>query len=169
LAEKYPESHDPDTPPELVYAGQKKLTDAIAGLGLDAGKLVLSPTRTYAPVIKQVLGALRPQIHGIIHASGGGQTKILHFIDRLRVIKDRLLPVPPLFQLIKEESGADWQEMYQVFNMGHRMEIYLPEAYAEEVIQISQSFGIEAQRIGRVEASDRKELIIESKNGRFEY
>jgi len=169
LAKKYPESYDPDLPSELIYSGQKKLTDTIEELNIDAGKLVLSPTRTYAPVIKQVLENLRPYIHGMIHVSGGAQTKILHFVDKLKITKNHLFSVPPLFRLIREQSGTDWKEMYKVFNMGHRMEIYLPEEQANEVIAISQSFGIDAQIIGFAESSDRKELIIESENGRFEY
>jgi phosphoribosylformylglycinamidine cyclo-ligase len=169
LAEKYPESYDPNVPEELVYSGKKKLTDQIEKLEIDAGKLVLSPTRTYAPVIKQVLEKRRTKIHGMVHVSGGAQTKILHFVDKLKITKNNLFPLPPLFQLIQEQSGTDWQEMYKVFNMGHRMEIYLPEEYAGEVIAISRSFGIEAQIVGFVEASDKKELIIESENGRFEY
>jgi phosphoribosylformylglycinamidine cyclo-ligase len=169
LAAKYPESYDPALPVDLIYSGQKVLTDQIAALGLDAGQLVLSPTRTYAPVIKRVLDVLRPQIHGMVHVSGGAQMKILHFVDKLRIVKNRLFPVPPLFQLIREQSGTDWQEMYKVFNMGHRMEIYLPESDAGEVIAISRSFGIDAQIIGYVEASEKKELIIESEYGRFEY
>ncbi|MDR1763473.1 MAG: phosphoribosylformylglycinamidine cyclo-ligase [Dysgonamonadaceae bacterium] len=169
LAEKYPESYDSNTPADLVYSGSMSLTDRIAELGIDAGKLVLSPTRTYAPVVKRVLDAMRPQIHGMVHVSGGAQTKILHFIDNLRVVKDCLFPVPPLFRLIREQSGTDWREMYRVFNMGHRMEIYLPQQFAGEVIAISKSFGIDAQIIGRVEASDKKELIIEGEYGRFEY
>jgi phosphoribosylformylglycinamidine cyclo-ligase len=169
LAQQYPESYDPHIPEELIYAGQKKLTDRIAGLELDAGKLVLSPTRTYAPVIQKVLNTLRKQIHGMVHVSGGAQTKILHFVENLRIVKNRLFPIPPLFRLIQEQSGTDWKEMYKVFNMGHRMEIYLPEAYAQEVIAISQSFGIDAQIIGFVEPADKKELIIDSEQGRFEY
>ncbi|GHU69061.1 phosphoribosylformylglycinamidine cyclo-ligase [Bacteroidia bacterium] len=169
LAEQYPESYDPQTPLELIYAGKKRLTDRIADLNIDAGKLVLSPTRTYAPVIKQVLDQLRPQIHGMVHVSGGAQTKILHFIDKLKITKNNLFPIPPLFRLIQEQSGTDWHEMYKVFNMGHRMEIYLPEQYAAEVIAISQSFGIEAQIIGYTENSDQKQLIIETENGRFLY
>ena len=169
LAKLYPESYDPHTPSNLTYSGQKKLTDKIAGLGIDAGKLVLSPTRTYAPVIKQILDKLRTQIHGMVHVSGGAQTKILHFIDKLKITKNNLFPIPPLFQLIQEQSGTTWEEMYKVFNMGHRMEIYLPKEYAQEIIAISQSFGIEAQIIGFVEASDKKELVIESEYGRFEY
>jgi phosphoribosylformylglycinamidine cyclo-ligase len=169
LAAKYPESYDPALPADLIYTGQKALTDQIADLGLDAGQLVLSPTRTYAPVIKQMLNVLRPQIHGMVHVSGGAQTKILHFVDKLRIVKNRLFPLPPLFRLIQEQSGTDWKEMYRVFNMGHRMEIYLPENHAEEAMAISRSFGIDAQIVGHVEPSDRKELIIESAYGRFEY
>ena len=169
LTGKYPESYDPAVPSELVYSGGKKLTDRIEGLGIDAGKLVLSPTRTYAPVIKQVLAQFRVQIHGMVHVSGGAQTKALHFIDRATIVKNNLFPLPPLFRLIQEQSGTDWQEMYKVFNMGHRMEIYLPQACAGEVMAISQSFGIEAQIVGWVEASEKKELIIESENGRFVY
>ena len=169
LAEKYPESYDPHTPEDLVYSGQKKLTDQIADLGINAGKLVLSPTRTYAPVIKTMLDELRKEIHGMVHVSGGAQTKILHFVDNLRVVKDHLFPVPPLFQLIQEQSGTDWQEMYKVFNMGHRMEIYLPEKQAEEIISISKSFGIEAKVVGHVEASNKAELLISSEKGEFVY
>jgi len=169
LAEKYPESYDPYTSFDLIYSGRKKLTEAIEDLGINAGKLVLSPTRTYAPVIKKVLDELRPQIHGMIHVSGGAQTKILHFVEKLKIVKNNLFPIPPLFRLIQEQSGTDWSEMYKVFNMGHRMEIYLPEKLAAEVIAISESFGIEAQVIGFVEASEKKELIIDSENGWFEY
>ncbi len=169
LAEKYPETFDPAMPAGLAYSGSYRLTDAIEGLGVDAGKLVLSPTRTYAPVIKRILSEMRPHIHGMVHCSGGAQTKVLHFIDRLRVVKDNLFPVPPLFRIIQKESGTDWQEMYKVFNMGHRMELYLPEAYAAQAIAISQSFGIEAQVVGRCEASERRELRIESEFGVFEY
>jgi phosphoribosylformylglycinamidine cyclo-ligase len=169
LAIKYPESYDPNVPQGLVYSGQKRLTDLIKGVDLDAGKLVLSPTRTYAPVIRQILNQLRGQIHGMVHVSGGAQTKILHFVEQLKITKNNLFPVPPLFRLIQEQSGTDWKEMYKVFNMGHRMEIYLPAKQAEEVIAISQSFGIEAQIVGFVEAAEKKSLIIESENGRFEY
>jgi phosphoribosylformylglycinamidine cyclo-ligase len=169
LAEKYPETYDAATPADLVYSGKKRLTDRIAELGIDAGKLVLSPTRTYAPVIKKVLDSLRPQIHGMVHVSGGAQTKILHFVENLRVVKNNLFAIPPLFRLIREQSGTDWAEMYRVFNMGHRMEIYLPEQFAAEIIAISKSFGIDAQIIGYVENSNKKELIIESENGRFVY
>jgi phosphoribosylformylglycinamidine cyclo-ligase len=146
-----------------------KLTDQIEGLGLDAGKLVLSPTRTYAPIIKEVLNRLRPEIHGMVHCSGGAQTKILHFVKGKRIIKDNLFPTPPLFRLIQEQSGTDWQEMYKVFNMGHRMEIYLPPTAADEVIAISRSFGVDARIVGRVEASDNTELLITSEHGRFRY
>ena len=169
LAEKYPESYDAAVPNELVYSGGLKLTDAIEGLDIDAGKMVLSPTRTYAPVIKKILDAMRPNIHGMVHCSGGAQTKVLHFVDNVRVVKDNLFPVPPLFKTIQEQSGTDWKEMYKVFNMGHRMEIYLSPEYAEEVIAINKSFGIDAQIVGRVEASDKKELIIKSEFGTFEY
>jgi len=169
LAEKYPESYDPAMPDDLVYTGSYSLTDKIESLQLDAGKLVLSPTRTYAPIVKKILEEFHSYIHGMIHCTGGGQTKILHFIDQIRVIKNNLFPLPPLFQIIQKESGTDWKEMYQVFNMGHRMEIYLPEAYAEEVIAISRSFNVEAKIIGHCETSDKKELIIESEFGKFEY
>lgn len=170
LAQKYPESYDPNVPSELVYSGGKALTDAIEGLSLDAGKLVLSPTRTYAPVIKRLLDECRPLIHGMVHVSGGAQTKILHFIDNnLRVVKNNLFPVPTLFKLIQEQSGTDWKEMYKVFNMGHRMEIYLPREHAEQVIAISESFNIPAKIVGYVEQSDTKSLLIESEYGRFEY
>ncbi|MBR5533114.1 MAG: phosphoribosylformylglycinamidine cyclo-ligase [Bacteroidales bacterium] len=169
LAEKYPESYDAAVPDELVYSGGLKLTDAIEGLDIDAGKMVLSPTRTYAPVIKKILDAMRPNIHGMVHCSGGAQTKVLHFVDNVRVVKDNLFPVPPLFKTIQEQSGTDWKEMYKVFNMGHRMEIYLSPEYAEEVIAISKSFGIDAQIVGRIEASEKKELIIKSEFGTFEY
>ena len=169
LAEKYPESYNPEIPKELAYAGNSKLTDQIEGLGIDAGKLVLSPTRTYAPVVKKLLEALRPNIHGMVHCSGGAQTKILHFIDNLKVVKNNLFPVPPLFRLIHEQSGTDWKEMYKVFNMGHRLEVYLPREYAQQVIDIAQSFNIEAQIVGYCEASDKKELLIESEFGKFEY
>ncbi len=171
LAQKYPESFDAAVPEELVYSGSKKLTDAVQGSPLDAGKLVLSPTRTYAPIIKAILSKYSSQeIHGMVHCSGGAQTKILHFIEDLHIIKDSLFPVPPLFKLIQEESGTDWKEMYQVFNMGHRMEIYCPETIAQEVIKISQSFEVEAQIIGRVEASESgKSLTISSEFGTFDY
>jgi len=169
LAEQYPESFDPSVPEELVYAGQKSLTDATE-TPLDAGKLVLSPTRTYAPIVKAILNQVdRKQIHGMVHCSGGAQTKILHFIDELHVVKDNLFDTPPLFQLIQEQSGTDWKEMYQVFNMGHRMELYVPEAIANTLISISQSFGVDAQVVGRVETSPKKQLSILSPYGEFGY
>lgn len=169
LAAKYPESYDAAVPSELVYSGGLKLTDAIEELGIDAGKLVLSPTRTYAPVIKVLLDALRPQIHGMVHCSGGAQTKVLHFVENKRVTKNNLFPIPPLFRIIQEQSGTDWSEMYKVFNMGHRMEIYLSPEHADEVIRISKSFGIDAQIVGFVEEAAKNELIIESEKGRFTY
>ena len=170
LAEKYPESFDAAVPDDLVYAGGLRLTDAIEGLNVDAGRLVLSPTRTYAPVVKALLDAMRPEIHGMVHCSGGAQTKILHFIgDDMRVVKDNLFPLPPLFRIIREQSGTDWAEMYKVFNMGHRMEVYLDAARAEEVIALSRSFGIDARIVGRIESAERKELIIRSEFGEFRY
>ena len=170
LAQKYPESYDAAVPEELVYSGNMKLTDAVEGSPIDAGKLVLSPTRTYAPVVKKLLDALRPQIHGMVHCSGGAQTKVMHFVgDNCRVIKDNLFPVPPPFRTIKEQSNTDWAEMYKVFNMGHRLEVYLPAEYAAEVIAISQSFNIDARIVGRIEESDKKELIIRSEFGEFKY
>lgn len=169
LAEKYPESYDAAVPAELIYSGGLKLTDKVEGSPIDAGKLVLSPTRTYAPVVKKLLDALRPNIHGMVHCSGGAQTKILHFVENVHVIKDNLFPIPPLFKTIQEQSGTDWAEMYKVFNMGHRLEVYLPEEFAAEVIEISKSFGIDAQIVGRVEASDHTHLTIKSEKGTFEY
>lgn len=169
LAEKYPESYDSNVPDELIYSGSYSLTQQIEKLGIDAGKLVLSPTRTYAPVIKRILDEIRSEIHGMIHCSGGAQTKILHFVDRLKIVKDNLFPIPPLFEIIQKESNTDWKEMYKVFNMGHRMELYTPEKYAQTVIDISRSFNIEAQIVGHVENSDKKELLIDSPYGRFEY
>ena len=170
LAEKYPESYDKAVPEELVYSGNLKLTDFVEGSPLDAGKLVLSPTRTYAPVVKKLLDELRPSIHGMVHCSGGAQTKVLHFIgDNCRVVKDNMFPVPPLFRTIKEQSNTEWQEMYKVFNMGHRLEVYLPEEYAAQVIAISKSFNIDAQVIGRIEESKKKELVIKSEFGEFYY
>ncbi|MCM4160717.1 phosphoribosylformylglycinamidine cyclo-ligase [Antarcticibacterium flavum] len=170
LAEKYPESFDDNIPQELIYSGTKKLTDAVEDSPLDAGKLVLSPTRTYAPVIKKILGNYtNKEIQGMVHCSGGAQTKILHFIDNLHIIKDNLFDVPPLFKLIQQESKTDWKEMYQVFNMGHRMELYVDENIAEDIIAISKSFNVDAKIVGRVEAADSKKLTIESEFGRFEY
>lgn len=170
LAEKYPESFDNSLPEELVYCGEKKLTDTLDNCPLDIGKLVLSPTRTYAPIIKKILEKYTSkQIHGMVHCSGGAQTKILHFIENLHVVKDNLFPVPVLFQLIQEQSQTDWKEMYQVFNCGHRMELYVPRAIAEDIIEISESFGVEARIVGRVEAHTKKKLTIESSYGTFEY
>ncbi|WP_373059874.1 AIR synthase related protein [Zunongwangia sp. H14] len=170
LAEKYPESYDNSIPEDLVYSGTKNLTDKIENSPLDAGKLVLSPTRTYAPVIKKILSQFsNKEIHGMVHCSGGAQTKILHFIENLHVIKDNLFEVPPLFQLIQQESKTSWKEMYQVFNMGHRMELYVDESTAQEIIKISKSFNIDAQVIGKVEASQEKKLSIKSKYGEFVY
>lgn len=171
LAEKYTESFDNSIPSELIYSGTKKLTSTVEDSVLDAGKLVLSPTRTYAPIIKKILSKYTSEeIHGMVHCSGGAQTKILHFIgEDLHVIKDNMFAVPPLFKLIQQESKTDWKEMYQVFNMGHRMEIYVPQEYAEEIIEISKSFDVDAQIVGRVEASAEKKLTINSEFGSFTY
>lgn len=169
LAEKYPESYDAQIPNDLVYSGNMKLTDPTEVEGIDAGKLVLSPTRTYAPIIKSILDQYRSQIHGMVHCSGGAQTKVLHFIDNLHIIKDNLFDVPPLFKLIQEQSGTEWKEMYKVFNMGHRMEIYVPEKIAEHLIQISRSFNVDAQIVGRIESSTTKKLTIKSSLGEFIY
>ncbi len=169
IAEKYPETYDHSVPEDLVYSGGLSLTDSVDGSPLNAGELVLSPTRTYAPVIKKILDSLRSKIHGMIHCSGGAQTKVLHFVDGVRVVKDNLFPIPPLFRTIQEQSHTDWSEMYKVFNCGHRFEIYLPAEYADEIISISKSFGIDAQIVGRVEESDKTELIIKSEFGEFHY
>ena len=172
IAEKYPESFDPAVPYDLVFAGGKALTDMVkteTGEEVSAGKLVLSPTRTYAPVIKQILDKYRSQIDGMVHCSGGAQTKVLHFVDDVHVIKDNLFPIPPLFELIQKESNTDWQEMYKEFNMGHRIELYVPEEIAADIIKISESFGIPAQIIGRVEAADKKKVTIRSPFGEFVY
>jgi len=172
VAEKFPESFDPGIPYNLVFSGQKALTDKVEvpGFGsIDAGKLVLSPTRTYAPVIKKVLEGYRSQIHGLVHCSGGAQTKVLHFVDNVHVIKDNLFPIPPLFSLIQEQSGTGWKEMYQVFNMGHRMELYVPEAIAADIIKISEGFNIEAKIVGRVEAAEKKQVTVRSEKGEFIY
>ena len=170
LAEKYPESFDAAVPEELVYSGKVKLTDSVENSPIDAGKLVLSPTRTYAPIIKKILDTFTPDdIHGMVHCSGGAQTKVLHFVDNVHIIKDNLFPVPPLFQLIQQQSKTDWKEMYQVFNCGHRMELYVPESIAQQIIDISQSFGVDAQIVGRVEASATKKLTITSEYGTFDY
>lgn len=170
LAEKFPESFDSAVPNDLVYSGNVKLTDAVANSPIDAGKLVLSPTRTYAPIIKAILDKYSSkEIHGMVHCSGGAQTKVLHFVDNVHVIKDNLFPIPPLFKLIQEQSKTDWKEMYQVFNCGHRMEVYVPKEIANEIIEISKSFGVPAQIVGRVEASQTKKLTINSEFGTFEY
>ena len=168
LAAKYPESFDPAVPESLVYSGTKTLTEATQ-TSLDAGKLVLSPTRTYAPIIKQVLEQYRDKIDGMVHCSGGAQTKILHFLEKGHVIKDALFPIPPLFKMIQEESGTSWEEMYQVFNMGHRMELYVEPSIADAIIAISESFGVPAKIVGRVEESAAKELTISSEFGTFKY
>ena len=170
LAIKYPESYDEAVPNDLVYSGSKTLTDSISDSPINAGKLVLSPTRTYAPIVKALLAKYsNKDIHGMVHCSGGAQTKILHFIDNLHIVKDNMFEIPPLFKTIQEESKTDWKEMYQVFNMGHRMEIYLPQEIAEDVIKISESFNVDAKIIGRVEASDSKKLTIISEKGTFDY
>ncbi len=170
LAQDYPESYDAAIPEDLIYSGNMRLTEQIENLGMDAGKLILSPTRTYSPIISLILRDLRRYIHGMVHCSGGAQTKIMHFLnDGLRVTKDNLFPLPPLFKLIHDQSNTDWKEMYRVFNMGHRMEIYLPEVYASKVIEISRSFNVDAQVVGRVEKSNIRELVIESEFGRFVY
>ena len=169
LAERYPESYDQNIPEELVYSGTVPLTAPVPGLPLNAGQLVLSPTRTYAPVIISVLQKLRSQIHGMVHCSGGGQTKVLHFIDQLHVVKNNLFPTPALFRMIQEQSGTPWQEMYRVFNMGHRFEVYLPESAAAEVINIAATFGIEAKIVGHCEASNTPKLTIQSPYGDYFY
>ncbi len=169
LAEKYPETFDPLVPEDLVYSGSVGLTDSVEGVEVNAGKLVLSPTRTYAPIVAEMLKTLRSHISGMVHCSGGAQTKVLHFVGDVHVIKDNLLEIPPLFKMIQDQSGTDWQEMYRVFNMGHRLEVYLPEEYAEEVIKISKSFNVHAQIVGRVEAAETKKLTIKSPYGEFEY
>lgn len=168
-AEKYPESFDNHVPSNLVYSGRYRLTDKVAGVPVNVGQLVLSPTRTYAPVLIEVFKQIRQHIHGLVHCSGGAQTKVLHFIDNLHVIKDNLFQTPPLFRIIQESSGTDWKEMYKVFNMGHRMEVYLPQAYAQTVIDIAQGFNIEAKIIGRVEAADKKHVTVKGSHGEFTY
>jgi phosphoribosylformylglycinamidine cyclo-ligase len=169
LASEFPESFDPNVPSDLIYSGTKDLLDSVEGSPIDAGKLVLSPTRTYAPVIKKMLENHRNDIHGMVHCSGGAQTKVLHFIDEIHVIKDNLFPIPPLFEMIQHESGTSWEEMYKVFNMGHRMELYVNEDIAKSLIEISESFGIAAKIIGRVESAVNKKLTIKSVKGNFEY
>ena len=170
LAKKYPESFDASVPENLVYSGKMKLTDSVQNAPIDAGKLVLSPTRTYAPIIKKILEKYNSSdIHGMVHCSGGAQTKILHFIDNLHIVKDNLFPIPPLFKLIQEQSSTDWREMYQVFNCGHRMELYVNKEVANDLIEISKSFGVDAQIVGRVEESESKKLTISSEFGTFNY
>ena len=169
VAKKYPETFDPEIPEDLIYSGSKKLTDKIPGLDIDAGRLVLSPTRTYAPIIKKILEKYRAEIHGMIHCSGGAQTKVMNFVNNVHIIKDNLFPIPPLFKLIQEQSGTDWAEMYKVFNMGSRMEIYVSPEIAEAIIVISKSFGVDARIIGHVETGEGKKLTISSSVGTFEY
>jgi phosphoribosylformylglycinamidine cyclo-ligase len=169
LASSYPESFDPAVPAELVYSGNYKLTDMIPEISIDAGKMVLSPTRSYAPVIRKILDSHRDEIHGIVHCSGGAQTKVLHFVDNLHIIKDNLFPIPPLFRIIQEQSGTDWKEMYKVFNMGHRMEIYVKPELAQPLLDISRSFNIDARIVGRVEPGAMKKLTIHTEAGIFEY
>lgn len=170
VKDKFPETFDASVPQDLIYSGSKALTDDVQGAPLNAGKMVLSPTRTYAPIIQKIFNSIdRSQIHGMVHCSGGAQTKVLHFVDSVHVIKDNLFPTPPLFKMIQEESGTSWKEMYEVFNMGHRMELYVPAASADELIKISKSFGVDAQIIGRVEASESKQLTIKSDHGDFVY
>lgn len=169
LAQKYPESYDNGMPEDLAYAGKYNLTDEIEHLGLDAGKLVLSPTRTYAPVVKRMLDEMRPVIHGMVHCSGGALTKVMHFVQDMKVVKNQLFPIPPLFKIIQEQSDTDWKEMYKVFNMGQRLEVYLPQQYAQNVIDIARSFNIDAQICGYCERADHNELLIESPYGTFVY
>lgn len=170
LAKKYPESFDASVPEDLVYSGSKKLTDSVEGSPVDAGKLVLSPTRTYAPIIQKILSEVdKKQLHGMVHCSGGAQTKILHFVENLHIVKDNLFEIPPLFKLIQEESKTDWKEMYQVFNMGHRMELFVAPEIANQIIEISKTFQVDAQIVGRVEAASAKKLTIKSSKGTFEY
>ena len=169
FAEKYPESYDHTVPQELVYSGGYKLTDEVAGSPVNAGKLVLSPTRTYAPVVKRILDEMRADIHGMVHCTGGAQTKVLHFVgENCKVIKDNMFPIPPLFKAIAEQSGTDWSEMYKVFNMGHRLEVYVKPEHAEKIIEISKSFNIDAQIVGRIEEGERS-LTIKSEMGEFHY
>ncbi len=169
LARKYPESYDASVPSDLVYSGNYNLKDKIEGLDIDAGQLVLSPTRTYAPIVKEILEKHRSEVHGMVHCSGGAQTKVLHFVNNLHVIKDNMFDVPPLFDIIQKESHTDWKEMYKVFNMGHRFEVYVPEDAAQNIINISESFGVDAQIVGRCEAFDGKKLTIQSDKGEFIY
>ena len=166
---KYPEAFDPSVPMDLIFSGSKRLTDPVKNTSLDVGKLLLSPTRTYAPIIKAILTEHHDQIHGMIHCSGGGQTKIMHFVDQLKIIKNNLFEVPPLFSLIQNESTTSWREMYQVFNMGHRFELYVPEEVVDDLIEISESFNVQAQVVGHVESASTKELLIQTAMGSFEY
>jgi phosphoribosylformylglycinamidine cyclo-ligase len=167
--DKYKEAYDPAVNQDLIFSGSKLLTDAVEGSPLNAGKLVLSPTRTYAPIVKKLLSELPSKINGMVHCSGGAQTKVLHFVENLKIIKDNLFEIPPLFKLIQSESGTDWKEMYQVFNMGHRYEVYLPEEFAEAAIAISESFGVPAQIVGRVEAAQQKSVEIVGPHGTYNY
>ena len=169
LARKYPESYDASVPSDLVYSGNYNLKDKIEGLDIDAGQLVLSPTRTYAPIVKEILKKYRTEVHGMVHCSGGAQTKVLHFVDNLHIVKDNMFEIPPLFDITQKESNTDWKEMYKVFNMGHRFEIYLPESLASEIIKISESFGVEAKIVGRCEVFEGKKLTIQSDKGEFIY
>lgn len=169
LANEFPESFDPNVPEELVYAGSKQLTSFVEGSSIDAGKLVLSPTRTYAPIIKEVLDLHREHIHGMVHCSGGAQTKVLHFVKNVRIIKDSLFPCPPLFKMIQEESNTPWNEMYKVFNMGHRMELYVPREIAQDIINISKKYAVDAQIVGRVEAAEKASVEIKGEFGNFDY
>ncbi|MDE6370468.1 MAG: phosphoribosylformylglycinamidine cyclo-ligase, partial [Duncaniella sp.] len=169
LDEKYPETFDASVPDELVYSGSKHLTDSVDGVTVNAGQLVLSPTRTYAPVIKKLLEVMRPEIHGMVHCTGGAQTKVMHFVSNKHVIKDNMFPIPPLFDLIQKESGTPWSEMFKVFNMGHRMEIYVAPAEADKVIELARSFNIDARVIGRVEDAPANRLTIITEAGTFEY
>lgn len=169
VAREYPETYDGEIPDELAYSGSKDLTDAVDGVELDAGRLVLSPTRTYAPVIKKILEEMRADIHGMIHCTGGAQTKVMHFVDNVHVVKDNLFPVPPLFAMIQSQSGTDWKEMYKVFNMGHRFEIYCDAATAPAMVDIARSFGVDARIVGRVEADSRKHLTLKTPYGTIEY
>lgn len=167
--QKYPEAFDPGVPEDLIFTGSKKLTDDVEGSPLDAGRLVLSPTRTYAPIVRDVLKEHRNRIHGMVHCSGGAQTKVLHFVNNVRVMKDNMFDVPPLFDLIQQESGTDWKEMYQVFNMGHRFEFYVPEEIIDDIIEISDHYNVKAQVVGHVENSTQKEVVIRSRKGEFIY
>jgi phosphoribosylformylglycinamidine cyclo-ligase len=169
LAEDYPESYDASVPQNLVYSGSYSLTDHVENAELNAGKLVLSPTRTYLPLVKKIFESLKDEIHGMVHCSGGGQTKVLHFVENVHVIKDNMFELPPLFRMIQQESKTEWQEMYRVFNMGHRLEIFTNEEAAEKMIEIASTFNLEAKIIGRVEKSDKKKLTIKSEFGTFEY